>query len=307
MSTSYLEFPKIDPVIFSIGPVSLHWYGFMYLVGFVFAMWLANRRAAKPNSDWDKNEVENLLYAGFVGVFVGGRLGYVLFYNFPMFLENPLYLFKVWDGGMSFHGGLMGVIFAMWLFARRTKRHFLQVADFVAPLVPFGLGMGRIGNFINGELWGRVTLDTPWAMLFPGSRSEDIAIATSDPSLWPILEQYGVLPRHPSQLYEMVLEGIVLFIILNIFIRKSRPMGSVSGLFLIGYGAFRIIVEFFRQPDAQLGLFEGISMGQILSVPMIIAGIVMMVWAYKCPRNNTPDDDNPHSDNPHNNKAQEAK
>ncbi|MDC9595676.1 prolipoprotein diacylglyceryl transferase [Xenorhabdus anantnagensis] len=296
MSTSYLAFPNIDPVIFSIGPLSLHWYGLMYLIGFVFAMWLANRRAAKPNSGWNKTEVENLLYAGFVGVFVGGRLGYVLFYNLPMFLDNPLYLFKIWDGGMSFHGGLVGVISAMWWFARRTKRHFLQVADFVAPLVPFGLGMGRIGNFINGELWGRVTLDTPWAMLFPGSRSEDIALATANSSLWPILEKFGVLPRHPSQLYEMVLEGIVLFIILNLFIRKPRPMGSVSGLFLIGYGAFRIIVEFFRQPDAQLGLFEGISMGQILSIPMILFGIIMMVWAYKYSGNKT-----------RNNKVQETK
>ena len=282
MSNSYLAFPKFDPVLFSIGPVSLHWYGLMYLVGFVFAMWLAVRRANKPGSGWTKDEVENLLYAGFLGVFVGGRVGYVLFYNLPLFLENPLYLFKVWDGGMSFHGGLMGVILVMLWFARRTKRTFFQVSDFIAPLIPFGLGAGRLGNFINGELWGRVTTDTPWAMLFPGSRSEDIAIAAADPQLLPLLNQYGVLPRHPSQLYELVLEGIVLFIILNLFIRKPRPAGAVSGLFLIGYGVFRIIVEAFRQPDAQLGLFEGaISMGQILSVPMVIAGIIMMVWAYR--------------------------
>ncbi|MEY0159623.1 prolipoprotein diacylglyceryl transferase, partial [Providencia manganoxydans] len=245
-------------------------------------LWLANRRAAKPNSGWQKSEVETLLYVGFVGVFIGGRLGYVLFYNLPVFLDNPLYLFKVWDGGMSFHGGLIGVICAMIWFARRTKRHFFQVADFVAPLIPFGLGLGRIGNFINGELWGRVTLDTPWAILFPGSRAEDLQLVAQDPTtLLPIIQQYGVLPRHPSQLYEMFLEGVVLFIILNIFVRKNRPMGSVSGLFLIGYGAFRIIVEFFRQPDAQLGLFSGISMGQILSIPMIILGIIFMVWAYR--------------------------
>ncbi|MFZ1873947.1 MAG: prolipoprotein diacylglyceryl transferase [Chania sp.] len=282
MSTSYLAFPEFDPVIFSIGPVSLHWYGLMYLVGFIFAMWLASRRANKPGSGWTKDEAENMLYAGFLGVFIGGRVGYVLFYNLPLFLDNPLYLFKVWDGGMSFHGGLLGVILVMLWFAHRTKRTFFQVSDFIAPLIPFGLGAGRLGNFINGELWGRVTTNTPWAMLFPGSRSEDIAIAAADPSLLPILNQYGVLPRHPSQLYEMVLEGVVLFIILNLFIRKPRPMGAVSGLFLIGYGVFRIIVEAFRQPDAQLGLFDGVvSMGQILSVPMVVAGIIVMIWAYR--------------------------
>lgn len=282
MTTSYLAFPQFDPVIFSIGPLALHWYGLMYLVGFVFAMWLAVRRANKPGSGWTKDEVENLLYMGFLGVFVGGRLGYVLFYAFPSFLENPLYLFKVWDGGMSFHGGLMGVICVMLWFAHRTKRHFFQVADFIAPLIPFGLGAGRLGNFINGELWGRVTTDTPWAMLFPGSRGEDMALAVSNPQWQAIFNQLGMLPRHPSQLYQMMLEGVALFIILNLFIRKSRPMGSVSGLFLIGYGMFRIITEFFRQPDAQLGLFGGLfSMGQILSLPMVIAGILMMVWAYR--------------------------
>ncbi|ASY82685.1 prolipoprotein diacylglyceryl transferase [Pectobacterium polaris] len=282
MTTSYLAFPQFDPVIFSIGPLALHWYGLMYLVGFIFAMWLAVRRANKPGSGWTKDEVENLLYMGFLGVFVGGRLGYVLFYAFPSFLENPLYLFKVWDGGMSFHGGLMGVICVMLWFAHRTKRHFFQVADFIAPLIPFGLGAGRLGNFINGELWGRVTTDTPWAMLFPGSRGEDMALAVSNPQWQAIFNQLGMLPRHPSQLYQMMLEGVALFIILNLFIRKSRPMGSVSGLFLIGYGMFRIITEFFRQPDAQLGLFGGLfSMGQILSLPMVIAGILMMVCAYR--------------------------
>ncbi|NKI73167.1 prolipoprotein diacylglyceryl transferase [Dickeya sp. CFBP 2040] len=281
MTTSYLVFPQFDPVIFSIGPVSLHWYGLMYLVGFVFAMWLAVRRASKPGSGWHKDEVENLLYFGFLGVFVGGRLGYVLFYAFPLFLDNPLYLFRVWDGGMSFHGGLLGVITVMLWFSHRTKRHFFQVSDFIAPLIPFGLGAGRLGNFINGELWGRVTTDTPWAMLFPGSRSEDMTLVATNPQWQAIFNQYGVLPRHPSQLYELALEGVVLFIILNVFIRKPRPMGSVSGLFLIGYGSFRIIVEFFRQPDAQLGLFSGVSMGQILSIPMVLAGILMMVWAYR--------------------------
>lgn len=284
MSNSYLAFPDFNPVIFSIGPISLHWYGLMYLVGFIFAMWLATRRAKRPGSGWSKNEVENLLYACFMGVFVGGRVGYVLFYNLPLFLDNPLYLFKVWDGGMSFHGGLLGVILAMLWFAHRTQRTFFQVSDFIAPLIPFGLGAGRLGNFINGELWGRVTTGTPWAILFPGSRREDIAIAATDPSLLPLLNQYGVLPRHPSQLYELVLEGIVLFIILNLFIRKPRPVGAVSALFLIGYGIFRIIVEAFRQPDAQLGLFSGIlSMGQILSLPMVLIGIFVLFWAYRRP------------------------
>ncbi|UDG81142.1 Prolipoprotein diacylglyceryl transferase [Candidatus Hartigia pinicola] len=281
MSNNYLAFPKINPVMFSIGPVSLHWYGFMYLIGFLFALWLGGRRANKPNSGWKKNEVENLLYFGFLGVLVGGRLGYVFFYSLPLFFDHPSYLFKIWDGGMSFHGGLIGVIIAMMWFARHTLRRFLQVSDFVSPLIPFSLAIGRLGNFINGELWGRVVLDIPWAFLYPNSRSEDIQIVSQNTSLIPILNHYGMLPRHPSQLYEMFLEGVVLFFILNVFIRKPRPIGSVSSLFLIGYGVFRIIVECFRQPDPQLGLFYGISMGQILSVPMIVVGVFIIIWSYK--------------------------
>jgi phosphatidylglycerol:prolipoprotein diacylglycerol transferase len=208
MNSGYLHFPEFDPVIFSIGPVALHWYGLMYLVGFIFAMWLAGRRASRPGSGWTKNEVENLLYAGFLGVFLGGRIGYVLFYNFPVFLSDPLYLFRVWDGGMSFHGGLIGVILVMVIFAYRTKRHFFQVADFIAPLIPFGLGAGRLGNFINGELWGRVDPNVSFTMLFPASRAEDMALLPSHPEWQSIFDTYGVLPRHMSQLYEMVLEGI---------------------------------------------------------------------------------------------------
>ncbi|WP_375751243.1 prolipoprotein diacylglyceryl transferase [Vibrio sp. HN007] len=260
MSQTFIEFPQIDPILFSLGPISVRWYGLMYLFGFMFALWLANKRADKKGSGWTREQVSDLLFAGFLGVVIGGRVGYVLFYNFPLFLDDPLYLFKVWTGGMSFHGGLLGVITAMAWYGYRNGRSFFNVADFIAPLVPFGLGMGRIGNFMNDELWGRVT-DVPWAVLFPSG---------------------GYLPRHPSQLYEFALEGIVLFFILNFFIRKGRPEGAVSGLFLIGYGAFRFFVEYFREPDAHLGLFgDFISMGQILSSPMIIIGVAIMVWSYK--------------------------
>ncbi|WMY97135.1 MAG: prolipoprotein diacylglyceryl transferase [Arsenophonus sp.] len=281
MNTSIIIL-NLNPVIISIGPIKFYWYGMMYLIGFVFAMWLAKRMANKKNSGWTKIEVENLLYFSFFGVIIGGRLGYVLFYNFSIFLSDPFYFFKLWNGGMSFHGGLIGVICTMFWYAYKTRRNFFVVADFMAPLIPFGLGVGRIGNFINGELWGRVTLKTPWAMLFPGSHNNDIQIVNQNPNLLPILKRYGgLLPRHPSQLYEMFLEGIILFIILNLFIYKSRPKGSVSGLFLIVYGIFRIFVEFFREPDFQLGLFFGMSMGQILSLPMIIFGIFIIKYTYK--------------------------
>jgi phosphatidylglycerol:prolipoprotein diacylglycerol transferase len=232
----------------------------MYLIGFAFALWLANRRADKAGSGWTREQVSDLLFAGFLGVVLGGRVGYVLFYGFDELMQDPLYLFKVWTGGMSFHGGLLGVISAMFWYARKNGRTFFNVADFIAPLVPFGLGMGRLGNFMNSELWGRVT-DVPWAIIFPNG---------------------GPLPRHPSQLYEFALEGVVLFFILNWFIRRPRPEGSVSGLFLLGYGTFRFMIEYVREPDAHLGLFGGfISMGQILSLPMVIIGALMVAWAYK--------------------------
>ncbi|RHW75375.1 prolipoprotein diacylglyceryl transferase [Colwellia sp. RSH04] len=260
MSDQYLQFPVIDPVIFSIGPVALRWYGTMYLIGFLAALFIANRAADKSNGLWTREQVSDLLFYGFLGVVLGGRVGYVLFYQFDYFLADPTYLLKIWQGGMSFHGGLLGVITAIFIFARKTNKQFLAVGDFVAPLVPIGLGMGRLGNFINAELWGRQT-DVPWAMVFPTDSLQ--------------------LPRHPSQLYEFFLEGVVLFAILFYISRKPRSLGLASGVFLIGYGVFRSIVEFYREPDAHLGLyFSFISKGQILSIPMILAGLFIIYIGY---------------------------
>lgn len=255
--TSALVFPSIDPVIFNLGPLSVRWYGLMYLVAFGFAWVFANQR--RHRIGWTNEQVSDLLFWGFLGAVLGGRIGYVLFYQFPLFLSDPVYLFKIWTGGMSFHGGLLGVLVAMWGFGRKQKTHFLTVGDFVAPLIPAGIGAGRIGNFINGELWGRPT-DVPWAFIFPGAGPE---------------------ARHPSQLYEFFLEGVCLFLLLWFFSKKPKPMGAVGGLFLLGYGTFRFIVEFFREPDAHIGLYGTISQGQILSAPMIIAGAALMIWAYK--------------------------
>ncbi|KXI28331.1 prolipoprotein diacylglyceryl transferase [Paraglaciecola hydrolytica] len=258
MNDSYFIFPQIDPVIFSIGPVSLRWYGLMYLIGFVAAFWLAGKRLNRTN--WTKDQLSDMLFWGFLGVILGGRIGYVFFYQFTTFLDDPLYLFKIWTGGMSFHGGLLGVITAMWWFARKTNSGFLTVTDFVAPLVPIGLGAGRVGNFMNAELWGRTT-DVPWAVIFPNA---------------------GGLPRHPSQLYEFALEGVVLFMILWLFSRKPRPTGAVGGMFLLGYGSFRFIIEYFREPDEHIGLYlDFISRGQILSLPMVLGGLLLILWAYK--------------------------
>ncbi|MDX3775537.1 prolipoprotein diacylglyceryl transferase [Chromatiaceae bacterium AAb-1] len=259
MSSAYITFPEIDPVMFSIGPVSIHWYGVMYLVAFAIAWWLASRAAAKPNSGWNEQQVSDLLFMGFLGVILGGRIGYVLFYQFELFLQEPSYLFKIWTGGMSFHGGLIGVLLAMLLFARKYKKDYFELGDFVAPLIPLGLAAGRMGNFINAELWGRPT-DVPWAVLFPGA---------------------GPYPRHPSQLYEFMLEGIVLFILILLYRRSRPPVGALGGLFLLGYGAGRFLVEFYREPDAHIGLLSaGLSMGQLLSLPMIIAGLWLMAFSY---------------------------
>jgi len=230
---------------------------------------------------WSPQEVGDILFYGMVGVVLGGRLGYVFFYSLDSFLQDPLFLFKITQGGMSFHGGLIGVIVAMWWFGRRTGRTFWQVADFAAPLVPVGLGLGRIGNFIGGELWGR-TSDVPWAMIFPNSieaggwQSEALRAAWANGSL-------DHLARHPSQLYQAFGEGFLLFLLLAIYSRKPRPAAAVSGLFLIGYGCFRFMAEFFREPDGHIGYITGgwLTMGMVLSIPMIAAGVIIMVFAYR--------------------------
>lgn len=255
--TDFWQFPAIDPVIISIGPFDIRWYALAYLAGFFFAMWWGGRKA-QQHPKWTKEQFSDLLFYCFMGVILGGRIGYVLFYQLERFIQDPLYLFMIMEGGMSFHGGLLGVITTMVIYARMTKRQFLAVGDFVAPLVPMGLFFGRIGNFINGELWGRAT-DVPWAIIFPTG---------------------GPIPRHPSQLYEAALEGLLLFALLWWFQRKPRGVGAVSGLFLLGYGIARFVVEFFREPDAHLGLLSlGMSMGQWLTLPMIALGIFLMVRA----------------------------
>lgn len=256
-----LTHPQFDPVALSIGPLKVHWYGLMYVIGFLGFLFLGKRRARRPGSLFTPDQVDDMMFWGAIGVVLGGRIGYMLFYNLKGFLSDPASFFQVWDGGMSFHGGLIGVTIVMFALAYKWKVNVLALADFVAPLIPIGLGAGRIGNFINGELWGRAT-DVPWGMVFPA---------------------VDAVARHPSQLYQAFLEGIVLFAALWIYTRKPRPAGSVAGLFLVLYALFRILVEFAREPDAQLGYiaFGWLTQGQLLSVPMVLAGLGLMAWAYR--------------------------
>ncbi|MEQ8408893.1 MAG: prolipoprotein diacylglyceryl transferase [Gammaproteobacteria bacterium] len=256
-----LTYPNIDPVAIAIGPLEIHWYGLMYILAFGGAWALATYRAKHGPQQWNAEQISDLVFYGAMGAVIGGRFGAVFFYNFDRFAADPLWLLRVWEGGMSFHGGFLGVMVALWWYCRRTNRDYLSTLDFIAPLAPFGLGAGRLGNFIGGELWGRPT-DVAWGMVFPH------------------VDQQA---RHPSQLYEFALEGVVLFTVVWLFSAKPRPRLAVSGLFAVGYGSFRFFIEFFRQPDEQLGFiaFEWLTMGQLLSLPMIIAGATFLLLAYR--------------------------
>jgi phosphatidylglycerol:prolipoprotein diacylglycerol transferase len=251
-----LTFPEIDPVIFSIGFIKVRWYGLMYVIGFIMAWWLARVRSRQAGSIVTPQQVDDLIFYGMLGVILGGRIGYTLFYAWDEFTSDPLYIFRITQGGMSFHGGVIGVSIALWLYGRKIGRPLLAMTDFASPLVPLGLGFGRIGNFINGELWGKPT-DVPWSFSVNGTG------------------------HHPSQLYEALLEGLVLFIILWTFSSRPRPYMAVTGMFLLFYGIFRSFVEFFREPDADIGYLAmgWLTMGQLLSLPMIVAGAAMLFLA----------------------------
>ncbi len=256
-----LTYPEIDPVAISLGPLKVHWYGLTYLAGLAFAWWLAAVRSRKPASPVKREQVDDLVFYGALGVVLGGRLGYILFYGGERLVQDPTWALRVWEGGMSFHGGMLGVILATFLYARSQKIPFGALLDFVAPLAPLGLALGRIGNFIGQELWGRPS-DVPWAMVFP-----------RDPLQ---------LARHPSQLYQFALEGLLLFAVLLWFSRRPRPTWAVSGMFALGYGVLRFIAEFFREPDAHLGFqaFGWVTRGQLLCIPMLLVGLFMLWLAY---------------------------
>lgn len=256
-----LQYPHFDPIAFSLGPVKVHWYGIMYLLGFSAVWILGVYRSKKPWSPIKAEQVGDVIFYAALGVVLGGRIGYMLFYDFGPFIHHPWTIIQVWDGGMSFHGGLVGVILAMVLYCRRIKANFWEVMDFFAPMTPIGLGAGRLGNFINGELWGRVT-DSPIGMIFPTG---------------------GPLPRYPSQLIEFSLEGVLLFIVLWVVSMKKRPRGFICALFLVCYGCFRFTAEFFRQPDPQLGFvdFGWMTQGQRLCIPMVLIGVGMLIWIWR--------------------------
>lgn len=260
-----LSYPQIDPIAFSLGPLQVHWYGLMYILAFATAWLLGRYRAGKPGSGWTKNNVDDIATWAMLGVIIGARLGYVLFYDLQTYLADPMEILRVWHGGMSFHGGLIGVLLVAFIWAKSKQKRFLDVTDFLAPLAPLGLLFGRIANFINAELWGNVTT-MPWGMVFPYA---------------------GDLPRHPTQLYEAGLEGLLLFLILWWFSCKPKPIGAVSGVFAVLYSIFRIAVEFFRVPDAQLGYLylNWVTMGQILCLPLLLVGLLLLVYAYKESKN----------------------
>jgi len=260
---SMLTYPDIDPIAFSLGPLSVRWYGLTYLVGFAIAFSECLCRGRVRNPPWSPETIADLFCYCAPGVVLGGTVGYLVFYEPSYLWENPLSAFKFWEPGRSFHGGLIGVVVAIALFSRREKRSFLEIADFITPAVPIGLGFGRLGNFLNGELWGRVTT-MPWGMVFP---------------------QAGILPRHPSQFYELFLEGIVLFLLLAVYSRKPKKPGSILAVFLLWYGLFRIFVECFREPDAMQGLMLGgwFTMGQLLSVPMLVCALILFCYPKKIP------------------------
>jgi phosphatidylglycerol:prolipoprotein diacylglycerol transferase len=276
-----LVYPHIDPVALKIGPLAIHWYGLMYLIGIFGGWFLLVRRCRKPWVDWKPNQVGDIIFYTALGVVLGGRIGYVLFYNLPYYAAHPVRVFYVWDGGMSFHGGLLGVLIACGLYAWRHKRHFFDIMDFIAPVVPLGLFAGRIGNFINGELWGKVAY-LPWSMRLPCSQPRFASDRFDCPPGFHGLSA----PHQPSQLYEALLEGVLLFIILWWFSAKPRPRMAVAGLFSLGYGVFRFGVEFVRLPDPQLGYlaFGWLTMGQVLSIPLIIVGVVLLWLAYRKPK-----------------------
>lgn len=268
----HLHYPDIDPVIVALGPLSVRWYGLAYLAAFALCWWLGNRRADQPGSSWTRQEVSDVVFYGAVGAVLGGRVGYSLFYGFEQLARDPLFILRIWEGGMSFHGGLIGGVLGLLWFARRTGRSFLQVSDFVVPLVPLGLGLGRLGNFANTELPGRMT-DSMFGLIYPCSAE---AIRQINPLC---VGEWESFARHPSPLYQAFAEGLVLFVLVWLFSGRRRPVGMVSGMFLAGYGVLRFATEFFRTPDAHLGFvaLDWLTMGQLLSLPMVIVGILLLL------------------------------